>query len=188
MMLEHITKCAKAPKYYESETSKVKFVDEDFRPEQFFGKDLKQAKAGRLSEIVRGNKVTLFGESAKFSVSVENLSSANSVNKSVRGETQSSFINAVKLLILQGWDAVIKQMFVIDHQSTAGCYDDRIKSGMHQVRLYINGEQKVITVDDFVPQINEMPSCNMTCTAGELWISILEKAFAKLFQGYEKLI
>jgi hypothetical protein len=85
-------------------------------------------------------------------------------------------------------DAVIKQMFVIDHQSTAGCYDDRIKSGMHQVRLYINGEQKVITVDDFVPQINEMPSCNMTCTAGELWISILEKAFAKLFQGYEKLI
>jgi hypothetical protein len=113
-MLEHITKCGKAPKYYESEMSKVKFVDEDFRPEQFFGKDHKQAKAGRLSEIVRG-KVTLFGESPKFSVSVENLSSANSVNKSVKGETQSSFINAVKLLILQGWDTVIKQMFVIDH-------------------------------------------------------------------------
>ena len=82
--------------------------------------------------------MSLFGPSAKFSVSIENLSTANAVNKAVKGETQSSFLNAVKLLILQGWDTIIKGMFVMDHQSSN--YDDKIKSGMHQIRLYINGE------------------------------------------------
>jgi hypothetical protein len=139
-MLEHITKCAKAPKYYETGDfgpGKNKYVDEDFRPEQFWKDQQKQPKAGRLSEIVRGT-VRLFGESPKFSVSVENLAAANAVNKSVKGENQSSFVNAVKLLILQGWDTIIKGMFVMDHQSSG--YDERINSGMHQIRLFINGE------------------------------------------------
>ena len=35
-MLEHITKCAKAPKYPESGALSSKYVDEDFRPEQFY--------------------------------------------------------------------------------------------------------------------------------------------------------
>jgi hypothetical protein len=74
---------------------------------------------------------------------------------------------------------VIKGMFVQDPSNPS--YNDRIQSGMHQVRLYINGEQKTITVDDFVPSAKEMPACNMTTSQGELWVSILEKAFAKLF-------
>jgi Calpain family cysteine protease len=52
---------------------------------------------------------------------------------------------------------------------------------MHQIRVFVNGEQKTITVDDFVPANNDMPLSNMSSTVGELWISILEKAFAKLF-------
>lgn len=154
-------------------------MDEDFRPEQFY-KESKGLKAGRLSDLVRGGEVCLFkGNGSRFSVSVENLSSACAVNKSVKGESQSSLMNAVRLLILQGWETVIKGMFVQDPSNPS--YEDRITSGMHQIRIYINAEQKTITVDDFVPSSNDLPACNMTTSQGELWISILEKAFAKLF-------
>ena len=99
MMLEHIAKCAKAPKYTE-DSKGAKYVDEDFRPEQFFIES-KGLKAGRLSDLVREGDVCLFkGNGSRFSVSVENLSSSCAVNKAVRGETQSSFMNAVRLLIL----------------------------------------------------------------------------------------
>lgn len=113
MMLEHIAKCAKAPKYTDdSKGAASKYVDEDFRPEQFY-KESKGLIAGRLSDLIRGGEVCLFkGNGSRFSVSVENLSFACAVNKSVKGECQSSFMNAVRLLILQGWDTVIKGMFV----------------------------------------------------------------------------
>jgi hypothetical protein len=47
-------------------------------------------------------------------------------------------MNAVRLMILQGLDTVVKGMFVQDPSSAT--YEERIKSGMHQIRLFINGE------------------------------------------------
>ena len=76
------------------------------------------------------------------------------------------------------------------NQDTNLGYQDRINSGLHQVRLYLNGEQRVISIDDKVPCLksNQTPLCTLTATEGEVWLSILEKACAKVFQGYDKLM
>lgn len=67
-------------------------------------------------------------------------------------------------------------------------YQNRIDTGFHQVRLYLNGEQKTVSVDDYVPcKGGALPLCAMTATEGELWLAILEKACAKVYQGYTKL-
>jgi hypothetical protein len=95
----------------------------------------------------------------------------------------------VSLLIHAGHEALIKNLFVMNQDPSLG-YQDRINSGLHQVRLYMNGEQKIISVDDKVPCLksNQLPLCSLTATEGELWLPILEKACAKLFQGYDKLM
>jgi Calpain family cysteine protease len=89
-------------------------------------------------------------------------------------------------LILIGHEALIKSLFVMNQDPSVG-YQDRINSGLHQVRLYINGEQKIISVDDRVPCMkgNQTLLCSLTATEGELWLPILEKACAKIFQGYD---
>ncbi len=72
-----------------------------------------------------------------------------------------------------------------------GGYQDRINSGLHQVRLYLNGEQKVISVDDRVPCMkggNQTPLSTLSASEGEIWLPILEKACAKVFQGYDNLM
>jgi hypothetical protein len=54
--------------------------------------------------------------------------------------------------------------------------------------LYLNGEQKLISIDDYVPVTGEgMPLCAMTSSEGEIWLALLEKGCAKVFQGYDNL-
>jgi glutaredoxin-related protein len=96
----------------------------------------------------------------------------------------------VALLIQAGHESLIKSLFVMNQDPTLG-YQDRINSGLHQVRLYLNGEQKVISIDDLVPcqkGSSQLPLCTLSATEGELWVPLLEKACAKVFQGYDRLM
>ena len=121
----------------------------------------------------------------KQTLTLENLSPFNAVNRAARGGSsqQSTFLQAVRLLILASQESLIKAMFVQDAEG--GSYNERIASGLHQVRLFLNGEQKTISVDDFVPASAfggmMSPLCAMTATEGELWLALLEKACAKVF-------
>lgn len=57
---------------------------------------------------------------------------------------------------------------------------------MYTVTLFIDGQSKDIVVDDLLPCHPEsgLPLFASSLTEGELWICILEKAWAKLHRSY----
>ena len=74
----------------------------------------------------------------------------------------------------------IKRIFLTKDVNEAGCY---------AVQMYINGEKRTIVVDDYFPYD---PRPEKDCwffsrdtTENEIWVQILEKAYAKMFGSYE---
>ena len=60
--------------------------------------------------------------------------------------------------------------------------------GIYCVKICINGEWQAIFVDDFFPCFNKRHGPCFTQSIGnELWVLILEKAWAKLFRSYESI-
>lgn len=59
------------------------------------------------------------------------------------------------------------------------CYN---KSGIYAVRLFLNGKWCKVLIDDFLPvSIYGKLLCSHTVTEGELYVSLLEKAYLKVF-------
>jgi calpain-15 len=76
-------------------------------------------------------------------------------------------------------DGRVERMLLTHEANEAGCY---------AVRLTINGESKVVVVDDYFPYdphkeewAMARPSTDETC---EIWVLIIEKAWAKVFGSY----
>lgn len=57
------------------------------------------------------------------------------------------------------------------------------KAGIYMVTLYINGVETPVLIDDYLPTIYSKP-CFASSNDGELWVSLLEKAWAKLHGSY----
>ncbi len=57
------------------------------------------------------------------------------------------------------------------------------QEGIYRVRLCKNGEWQQVTVDDYIPCSSERPIF-ATTKEGDLWVMIIEKAFAKLSGSY----
>lgn len=54
------------------------------------------------------------------------------------------------------------------------------------ISLTINGCERKITVDDFFPvDSHNQFLCSHTTNRGELWVSLLEKAYLKVMGGYD---
>lgn len=71
----------------------------------------------------------------------------------------------------------IIKLFVTDKANEFGCY------GM---RICKNGEWKEVVVDDYIPCLNGVP-CFSNAAGNELWVILLEKAWAKLHGSYERI-
>ena len=55
------------------------------------------------------------------------------------------------------------------------------------VKLFINGNETSVIVDDYLPvKANGQPAF-ATCRDGELWVSLLEKAWAKLHGTFARI-
>jgi len=54
------------------------------------------------------------------------------------------------------------------------------------VRLFLNGQETPVIVDDFLPCGKNGQPAFATCRDGELWVSLLEKAWAKLHGTYAR--
>lgn len=60
------------------------------------------------------------------------------------------------------------------------------KAGIYMVRFFLNGQETPVIVDDHLPVNKAGKPCFATCRDGEIWVSILEKAWAKLHGTYAR--
>jgi calpain-15 len=74
---------------------------------------------------------------------------------------------------------LIKRLFKSDKYSEYGVY---------QVKLCINGEWNTITIDDYFPCIPKSNPLVSRSPGNEIWVLILEKAIAKVYESYYSLI
>jgi len=59
--------------------------------------------------------------------------------------------------------------------------------GMFRVHLFKDGEEQTVVVDDYIPCSSRGPVFSK-CNDGELWVAVLEKAYAKLHGSYANLL
>ena len=71
----------------------------------------------------------------------------------------------------------IKQLFLQDKQN---------KYGVYCVKICKNGEWKEVVIDDYVPCMNNKPYFS-NAHDNELWVILMEKAWAKLHGSYERI-
>jgi len=62
----------------------------------------------------------------------------------------------------------------------------RNKQAIWAVKLYKNGETVEVVMDDYIPCLDGAP-CFSKANGNELWVIILEKAWAKLHGSYERI-
>jgi len=60
------------------------------------------------------------------------------------------------------------------------------KAGIYLIRFFLNGQETLVTVDDHLPVNAKGSPAFATSRDGELWVSLLEKAWAKLHGTYAR--
>ena len=58
--------------------------------------------------------------------------------------------------------------------------------GLYCVRINVDGEWRAITIDDRFPCTNGQPVFTSSLQQ-EIWVMLLEKAWAKIFRGYNNI-
>lgn len=54
------------------------------------------------------------------------------------------------------------------------------------IKLHINGVPRKVVIDDFLPASRQNQLlCSYSSNRGELWISLIEKAYMKVMGGYD---
>jgi hypothetical protein len=71
----------------------------------------------------------------------------------------------------------VEELFYTKKVNAAGCY---------LVYFYINGVRTAVVVDDYLPSKNGRPVFARSRDA-ELWVNILEKAWAKLHGNFQRV-
>jgi len=82
------------------------------------------------------------------------------------------------LAVLSERPALIERLFLTRHLNEFGVY---------RVRLCKNGEWHTVTIDDYFPCYPKGPPIFSSCHQNEIWVLILEKAYAKLHGNYYQL-
>jgi len=59
--------------------------------------------------------------------------------------------------------------------------------GLYRVKLCKNGEWSIVTIDDYFPCYPDGGPIFSKCHGNELWVLLLEKAYAKLHGNYYTL-
>lgn len=83
------------------------------------------------------------------------------------------FLSAVAILAERPY--LIRRLFLVSSYNELGIY---------RVRLCKNGRWEEVTVDELIPCYVKGEPIFATSSGNELWVPILEKAYAKLHGGY----
>lgn len=76
--------------------------------------------------------------------------------------------------------SLIKRLFINSEYNAEGLY---------QLRFCKNGEWQIVTIDDFLPCFPKGEHIfSHTSNPNELWLTLLEKGFAKLNGGYSNIL
>ena len=63
------------------------------------------------------------------------------------------------------------------------------KDGFYEIKLYIDGRPQIVIVDDYLPiEKSTRQPCYAQSKGNELWVMLLEKAWAKVNGGYANII
>ena len=63
------------------------------------------------------------------------------------------------------------------------------KDGFYEIKLYIDGRPQIVIVDDYLPiEKSTKQPCYAQSKGNELWVMLLEKAWAKVNGGYANII
>ena len=101
-----------------------------------------------------------------------------------RGEINDKFFIGAALMLFKRREEFFTNL-VIDYDNVL----ENIKAGFCGFRFFINGEWVNVTVDTRLPwHNNDNMSLSMaTSSKGSLWLSLFEKAYAKVHKGYDVL-
>lgn len=74
----------------------------------------------------------------------------------------------------------IQRCFVSQELNEVGCY---------AIELFLNGEKTEIVIDDYLPVYKDSTDLAFsTSTGDDIWVQLLEKAWAKANGGYDKIV
>ena len=131
----------------------------------------------RPSEILERNDSVPSGAAAKvFDGSIE-------PDDICQGELGDCYLLSA-LSVLAEWDGSVERLFVADKQSDA--------HGIYVVRLCVRGHWREIILDEMVPCFPDSQSRGQPVFSRgkgpELWVMLLEKAWAKVFGSYQVIV
>lgn len=74
----------------------------------------------------------------------------------------------------------VKNIFLTKEVNDAGCY---------ALKLYINGEPTIVVIDDYFPWLKKEKdwAFSRSNKDKEIWVLLLEKAWAKIFGTYQRI-
>lgn len=155
------------------------FTDEGFPPdersiltrESVFGLDKEEEKAlkgleyVRLKEVYKSNRFKLFDTISPNGIKQGCLCNAY-------------FLSAISALAEH--PEYIKKCFVSETVNSFGCY---------AVELFLNGEKTELIIDDKIPvYAGTKDVAFSSSTSNDIWVQLLEKAWAKANGGYDKTL
>ena len=66
--------------------------------------------------------------------------------------------------------------------------DKMNKEGVFAIKMFKNGEEQTVILDNYIPCDETGEPCFSKANGNELWVILLEKAWAKLHASYERII
>ncbi|CAD8121740.1 unnamed protein product [Paramecium sonneborni] len=163
--------------YYKLKENKTVFVDPDFKPDQVsLGNVGNNFEWKRLSEIWKN--VQVFQKDIYHSTNDlgdHSLVSPRDIKQGYLGDCY--FLSSLASIASKHPD----EIFDMFQTPTINPY------GVYGVWFCIQGVWKLITLDDYVPVHNNEPAFSGS-DSQEIWVILLEKAWAKLFGSYGNII
>ncbi|CAK60103.1 unnamed protein product (macronuclear) [Paramecium tetraurelia] len=154
--------------------TKQTFVDKDFPASvRSLGMKFCQLSWKRMSDIFQNNlKMFNVDDSQDSRVGLGKWISHRDIKQGILGDCY--FLSSISTIACR-WPEVIKDLFISQRAN---------KEKLYAVRLCLDGEWKVVVLDDFIP-VNGQGNPAFSKNAGaEMWVALLEKAWAKMNIDY----